>query len=351
VTDAASSPYRFQLSRALRRARRLDGLGAARAAMALLVAWHVLALALVIAGVYVIVHLATGGSLSAVDVVVLVVAGVALLAVRPRWRRFVEPGPRLIRGEQPELFATLDEATSAVAVPPYNEVYVDSSADGRVVQRGGVLGFGGKRTLVIGVALMQTMSVEHLKVLVAHEGVRYFGSDYKFAALVERNRARMRAGLDELAGGSGGLTSLPFRICAGFFLRTTAPLSRELQIATDDLVAAAIGRRPTAELLKMRPGLPVVLDAYGKVYKGADGPRFEEFLAGDEASRMLAFARFRQSEAAGASGAEVPLEERLVRLQPTPNDSRRFDERPAGLLVRKFDVLAARQMADRFAYR
>jgi hypothetical protein len=319
--------------------------------MVMLVAWHVLALVLVVAGVYVIVHLATGGSLTAADVVLLVLALIALLAVRPRWRRFVEPGPRLIRGEQPELFDVIDEATSVVAVPPYNQVYVDSSADGRVTQRGGILGVGGKRTLVIGVALLQTISVEHLKVLVAHDGVRYFGSDYKFAALVQRNRARIRAGLDELAGGGGGLTSLPFRICAGFFLRTTAPLSRELQIAADDAVSAAIGRRPTAELLKMRPGLPAVLDAYAKVYNGANGPRFEEFVAGEEASRTLAFARFRYAESAAASGAEVPLEERLLRLQSTPNDSRRFDERPAGLLVRRFDVLAARQMADRFAHR
>jgi hypothetical protein len=320
--------------------------------MAILVAWHVLTLALVIAAVYVVVNpLTTGGSMTALSVVVIVLAVVALLSVRPRWRPFVEPGPRLIRGEQPELFAAFDEATSVVAVPPYNHVYVDSSAEGHVVQRGGVLGFGGKPAIVIGVALLQTLSVEHVKVLVAHEGVRYFSSDYKFAALVERTRARLCAVLDELAGGNGGLTSLPFQLLAGLFLKTTALLSRELQIAADDLVSAAIGRRPTAELLKMQPGLPAVLDAYGKIYKGADGPRFEEFMAGDEASRTLAFARFRQSEAAAATGAEVPVEERLVRLQPTPNDSRQFDERPAGMLVRKFDVLAARQMADRFAHR
>jgi hypothetical protein len=352
VTDTASSPYRFQLTRALRRARRLEGLRAARAAMAILVAWHVIALALVAGAVYAVVNpLVTGGSLTALGGLMILLALFALLSIRPRWRPFVEPGPRLIRGEQPELFGALDEATSVVAVPPYNHVYVDSSAEGRVLQRGGVLGFGATPAIAIGVALLQTMSVEHLKVLAGHEGVRYFSSDYKFAALVERTRARLRAVLDDLAGRNGGLTSLPFRLLAGLFLKATAQLSRELQIAADDVVSGAIGRRPTAELLKMRPGMPAVLDAYGKLYKGADGPRFEEYVVTDEASRTLAFARFRQSEAAAANGSEVPVEERLVRLQPSPNDSRHFDERPAGLLVRKFDVLAARQMADRFAHR
>src|SRR4051794_8575876 len=315
--------------------------------MAILVAWHVIVLALVAGAVYAVVNpLATGGSLTALGGLMILLAPFALLSIRPRWRPFVEPGPRLIRGEQPELFVALDEATSVVAVPPYNHVYVDSSAEGRVLQRGGVLGFGATPAIAIGVALLQTMSVEHLKVLAGHEGVRYFSSDYKFAALVERPRARLRAVLDDLAGRNGGLTSLPFRLLAGLFLKATAQLSRELQIAADDVVSGAIGRRPTAELLKMRPGMPAVLDAYGKLYNGADGPRFEEYVVTDEASRTLAFARFRQSEAAAANGSEVPVEERLVRLQPSPNDSRRFDERPAGLLVRKFDVLAARQMAD-----
>lgn len=39
----------------------------------------------------------------------------------------------------------------------------------------------------------------------------------KLAALVERARARMRAGLDEPAGDGGGLTSQPFQAFAGFF--------------------------------------------------------------------------------------------------------------------------------------
>jgi hypothetical protein len=330
----------------------LKGTASARAAIAVVVGWHAVALAIVGAGLYVTGEtLAGGDALTAGDALPAAVALLVLLTLRPRGHRFVKPGPRLIRGEQPELFAVLDEATMATGVVRYDEVYVDGSATGRIVQRDGLLGLGGERTLVIGAALMQTMSLDHLEALVAHEAVRYHSSTSKFAALVERTRARMRAGLDELAGEDGGLTSLPFQLYAGFFLRSTATLSREHRLATDDVVAGAVGAWQMAEMLKLTSGLPTVLDAYGKVYAGRNGPCFADFVVSDDAARTLAFARFRQAESAAPGDAEPAIDERIARMNSAAHESRPFDDRPASGMVRTFEVLAARQMADRFARR
>jgi hypothetical protein len=313
-------------------------------------AWHVLALATLGVCLYVSGHaVATNGAVAARDMLPAALAALVLLTLRPYGHGFVAPGPRLMRGEHRRLFAVLDEATTAVGVAPYDEVYVEASARAEVVQRDGVFGFGGRRTLVVGSALLQTMTVDHLKALVAHEAVRYHSGGSRLAAFVERSRARMRRGLDEVAGGKGGLTSLPFALYAGFFLKSTDTLSREYRLATDDLVAAGIGGWQLAEVLQMTAGLPDVLEAYGHVYAGPLGPRFEDFVIGDEASRALAFARFRQSEVSHASGAEPPLDERLARLHAAAHDSGSFDERPVAELVVGFPRMAQRLTADRFA--
>ena len=334
----------------VRRARGMRGTRAACAAIAVVGAWHALALAVFGTGLALGTSAIASGDATAADLLPAAAAALVLLTLRPRGHRFVAPGPRLLRGEQRELFAALDAATTAVGIQPFDEVYLDGTARGEVVQRDGVFGLGGRRTLVVGAPLLQTMSVDHLKALVAHEGVRYYG-DSKLAALVERTRARMRRGLDELAGGSGGLTSLPFALCAGYFLKATATLSREHRLAVDDVVGEALGGHQLAEVLKMTTGMPAVLDAFAAVYAGPHGPRLEDFVATDQAARALAFARFRQSEAASSSGAEPPIDERLVRLDVHARESGSFDERVAGELVTGFGTLARRMLADRFARR
>ncbi len=325
---------------------------AAYLAVGVAAAWHLVALAVVGAGLYLTgADIATGQTLHPVDALPGAIALFVLLTLRPRGHRFIVPGPRLLRGEHPAFFRALDEATSAVGLARYDEVYVDATAHGRVVQRDGVLGIGGRRTLVIGAPLLQTMSVDHLKALVAHEAARYHGPLNDLAALVERTRARMRAGLDELAGGGGGLTSLPFQILAGFFLRTTSAFSRDHRFATDALVARNIGGWQMVEMLRLTSGLPSILEAYGSVYAGRNGPRFEDYVVSEDAARVLAFARFRDSESTAASTAEPHVDERLHRLHQAAADSCSLDERPAAELLHGFPDLAARQMADRFALR
>src|SRR5690349_4522979 len=84
---------------------RMNGTGAARAAMAILIGWYVLSVLIVLAGLAVtVVALLGSGKFTVADALPAIVSVLVLLTLRRPVPRFVAPGPRLIRGEQPELF-------------------------------------------------------------------------------------------------------------------------------------------------------------------------------------------------------------------------------------------------------
>jgi hypothetical protein len=310
-------------------------------------AWFVVALAAIGAGLYVSGHAfaADPSDARAIELLPAAVAALLLLTVKPYGHGWVQPGPRLIRGEQPELFAAIDSAAEAVGAKRFDEVYLDGSAEARVLQRDGAFGIGGRRTLVLGSALLEALSVDHVKALVAYEAFLNEGGSDKFAALVERSRARMRRGLDEIAGDGGGLTSLPFGLYAGFFMDATAALAQSHKRDADAAVAQALGAQPLAEVFQAIPGLPAARDMYARSWSGRGGPRFAEFLTTDDVDRAMRFALFQRIEQSAKAADEPPLQERLGALTAVASDAKR-DDRPASATVDAFDQLARRVGAD-----
>jgi hypothetical protein len=191
------------------------------------------------------------------------------------------------------------------------------------------------------------MTVDHVKALVAHEALRYYSPEDKFPSLIERFRVRTRAGLDKLkATGGGSFDSIPFQALGRLFMNRSDRLSSSYRLKLDDVVLQKIGGWQMVEMLTMTSGLPAVLEAYRKVYS-PDGPTFEQYVISEEAARESSFSRFKQSQA--TSGGEPAPEVRLARLAAAARDSRAFDERPVSGLIRDFESLAGRLMADRFA--
>lgn len=281
------------------------------------IASYLVAFAVIGIGLYVSGRAVADGGADTVDMLPAAIAALVLLTLKPHGHAFVAPGPRLIRTEHPRLFAILDEATQAVGVPAYDEVYVDGSGTVRVAVRDGVFGFGGDRTLTVGVPLVRSLSPAALSALAAHEAYRFGSTDHKLAAFVERTRERMRAGLDELAGGRGGIADLPFATSAGFFLRRTNEMSREWRLHTDEVVARVCGAPAMAEALRMSTGLPGAVAAFATKAAGPS-PEFEQFAAfaaGEEGARAMSYARFQQAERANSDGGEPTLDARIARLE------------------------------------
>jgi hypothetical protein len=329
------------------RARRAAWLGAAA-----VVAWHVVALAIVGVGVFLTADaIAQGDHLSAGDLLPAAVAALVLLTLRPHGHDFAKPGPRLLRGEQPELFKLLDEATDAVRLPAFDEVYVDVSPHVSVVQRTGAFGQHDSFALVLGSALLQALSPGELSALVASEAAQMQMGD-RFETFVERTRVRLRRGLGELPEAGVGLTNIPFALYSRYFLKTTAPLSREHTLQTDDLVAQEIGARRLMEGLSAADLLPAAFRAWRDLPdRGQRPPTFVEFKNSDAARQAMEFARFRSADESPDPGLGVSVRERVARLAEAGDQGQSLSGRSASAVVENFDTLERQLQRDELASR
>src|ERR1700730_15982738 len=139
-------------------------------AVALTVGFYVLALGLIAGLVWILFIPNVPGR-----VIGFCLFGAILIAVSiiPRPSRFAPPGPLLNPAGQPRLFSALDEVARAGGEPMAAEVYITP------VRNAGVLQRGRRRVMVIGLPLLQVMSVSEMRAVLAHEFGHYHGGDTK----------------------------------------------------------------------------------------------------------------------------------------------------------------------------
>ncbi|PZD73717.1 Protease HtpX [Acaryochloris thomasi RCC1774] len=99
------------------------------------------------------------------------------------------PGITLTRKLAPALFAVIDELTSALKAPRINKIILDDDLNAAVMQRPW-LGLIGWHTnyLLIGLPLMQALSPEQCKAVIAHELAHLRGGDGRVSAWIYRIR-------------------------------------------------------------------------------------------------------------------------------------------------------------------
>lgn len=103
-------------------------------------------------------------------VALTLVPGLLILwSILPRFERFVAPGPPLSEEQQPELFALIRDVAAATRQEMPSEVYLISEVNAYVAYRGGILGIGSRRIMGIGLTLMQSVSVDQLRAILANE--------------------------------------------------------------------------------------------------------------------------------------------------------------------------------------
>src|SRR5438046_2536125 len=101
------------------------------------------------------------------------VIGIVVIAVSiiPWPRPFEPPGPLLNPAGQPRLFAELQSVAHAVGEAMPAEVYVSPEMNAGVLQR------GRRRVMVLGLPLMQALTVNEMRAVLAHEFGHYHGGD------------------------------------------------------------------------------------------------------------------------------------------------------------------------------
>jgi heat shock protein HtpX len=164
-------------------------------------------------------------------------AAVIAISIVPWPRRFVPPGPLLNPAGQPQLFAELQGVANAVGEAMPAEVYVTPEMNAGVFQR------GRRRVMVLGLPLMQIMSVAQMRAVIAHEFGHYHGGDTRLGPWIYRTREAIERALS-FSSRQSALLQLPFLLYGRLFMRVTQAISRRQELTADELAARTVGAKP-----------------------------------------------------------------------------------------------------------
>jgi Zn-dependent protease with chaperone function len=180
-------------------------------------------------------------------------AFVVLLSIIPRADKFIPPGPLLNESQHPALFTAIREIAGKTEQAMPVEVYLDADLNAYVAQRGGVMGFGSRRIMGLGLPLLQLLSISELKAVLAHEFGHYHGGDTALGPWIYKTRAAIVRTVQNLAASESMLTRV-FDWYGKTFMRITQAISRRQEFAADALAASTVGATPMVAGLRVIHG-------------------------------------------------------------------------------------------------
>jgi Zn-dependent protease with chaperone function len=216
------------------------------------------------------------------------------------------------------LFAELNGVAHAVGEAMPAEVYITPEMNAGVLQR------GRRRVMVLGLPLMQILSVPQMRAVIAHEFGHYHGGDTRLGPWIYRTRETIERTL-RLASRQSALLQLPFLWYGRMFLKVTQAVSRRQELVADELAARTVGARPMIEGLRaLGPGSL----AYSAYWQNEVVPLVE---AGFQPPLAEGFARFMAAPGV-MNEARAVAEKHLSAARSDPYDSHPPDaERIAAL--------------------
>lgn len=254
-----------------------------------------------------------------------IVAGSMIWSLIPRRDKFEAPGILLDRSHHPQLFAELDNIAAALREPLPCEVYLIGQANAFVADRGGVLGFGSRRVMGLGLPLLSALNISQFRAVLAHEFAHYYGGDTKLGPWLYRTKMAMIRTFQNM--GSVGqamrvavmqvLYVVVFGILKGYwrlFLRAINFVSRRQEFRADELACIVAGTQPLASGLRSIHGAALAWPAFLKTELY---PMFEE---GCLPSITGGFARFLAAPAI-AQQVEKGIETEIREGKVEPYDS------------------------------
>ena len=213
----------------------------------------------------------------------IVVAGSMLWSLVPRRDKFTAPGLLLDRANHARLFAELDGIASALREPLPREVYLIGDANAWVADRGGLMGFGSRRVMGLGLPLLAVLNVSQFRAILAHEFAHYYGGDTKLGPWLHRTQAAMIRTFQNM-GSVGGIMRIAlmqvlyyivFGILKGYwllFLRAINFVSRRQEFRADELACIVAGPEALMSGLRGVHGAALAWPAY---LKNEYGPMFD----------------------------------------------------------------------------
>ena len=271
-----------------------------------------------------------------ITIFAIVGAGAILWAIIPRIDRFHAPGPSLTRKDQPRLFTTLDDVARLAEQEMPPEVYLVAEMNAWVAQRGGIMGFGSRRVMGLGLPLMQTLSVSQMRAVLAHEFGHYHGGDTALGPWIYKTRAAIFRTVHGVSHST--LLSKPFEWYGKAFLRITHAISRRQEYAADALAARISGTTTAIEALKAVHGAGMAFEPYWHsevvpaIQKGFRPPLaegFRQFVAAPPIASNVVQAIEKEIAEGKVDPYDThpPLRDRIAALEAERPVSHRGDDR------------------------
>jgi Zn-dependent protease with chaperone function len=184
----------------------------------------------------------------------LVLMALIGIVARSMWVQFEAPaGRRIERAEAPALFAFIDEIRRQLRAPRAHQVLITNSFNAAVMQlpRLGIFGWQ-KNYLLLGLPLMQGLTVGEFKAVLAHEFGHLCGAHGRFGAWIYRLRAGWSRLSQALIGDEhwGSFLFVPFfRWFGPMFAGYSFVQARQQEYEADRMSAEAAGRETAAAAL------------------------------------------------------------------------------------------------------
>ncbi|MGK7871773.1 MAG: M48 family metalloprotease [Xenococcaceae cyanobacterium] len=174
--------------------------------------------------------------------------------VRLFWANFPPPeGIELNRKQVPQLFALVDELTAALKAPKFHHILLTDELNAAVLQRPrfGFLGWQ-QNYLLLGLPLMQALSIEQFRAVVAHELGHLSGNHSRFSSWIYRVRKiwfEVAQNYQNKEQGGFFLFNSFFNWYEPFFSAYTFVLARANEYEADRCAAELAGVQNKAEAL------------------------------------------------------------------------------------------------------
>jgi heat shock protein HtpX len=285
----------------------------------------------------------------------IVIAATMLWSLVPRRDKFSAPGILLDRSTQPRLFAELEGIATALNENLPREVYLIAAPNAFVADRGGVMGFGSRRVMGLGLPLLSLLSVSQFRAVLAHEFAHYYGGDTRLGPWVYKTKTSISR-IFENIGSVGDLARIAILgmmyiavaalLKAYFvaFLRAINLVSRRQEYRADELACLVAGRQNLVDGLQMIHRAATAWPAFwnGEVAPSLNdgslvalGDGFARFVSVPEISAAIGKnleARLQQ-EKTDPYNTHPPLRERIAAVEKLADSSAPQDARSAITLL------------------
>ncbi|MFE6971678.1 M48 family metallopeptidase [Isoptericola sp. NPDC057653] len=252
--------------------------------------------------------------------------------------------------DAPELWDLVRELADVAGTRAPDTIVLAPVVNAAVSEESRLLGLvGGRRTLVLGVPLVQGLTVGRLRSVLGHEIGHYSNAHTRLSPIAYRGRAVVGETVAHL---EGNLVGWLLRQYAKAYLVASAAVSRAQELEADRLSVRVAGRRTAQDALRELPVVDAAWSFYQERYLAPAWSRgyattAEGFFGGFAlllAARADDLARLRGQEAPGGRSrwdSHPPIAQRVAAMDRLPDDATSDDDRPATALVPGFERAAA----------